>query len=90
MAAFQALGGFISTFADPNVTGLFFNEEGVLMVGTPEEPKRYGDFFYFCFLIINSLFSFSLSVIVFKYKLAVSVPCRIFSIFNRIGTVNCL
>jgi hypothetical protein len=40
MAAFQALGGFISTFADPNVTGLFFNEEGVLMVGTPEEPKK--------------------------------------------------
>ncbi|CAH1779325.1 unnamed protein product [Owenia fusiformis] len=33
MAGFQALGGFISTFADPNSTGLFFNEEGNLCVG---------------------------------------------------------
>ncbi len=40
MAAFQALGGFISTFADPSVTGLYFNEEGVLVAGNPEDfPK---------------------------------------------------
>ena len=28
MAAFQALGGFISTFADPNLSGIYMNEEG--------------------------------------------------------------
>jgi hypothetical protein len=32
MAAFQQLGPFISTFADSDLTGLFVNEEGVLIV----------------------------------------------------------
>ena len=44
MAAFQALGSFISTFADPSNTGLYFSEDGLLMVGNPEEfhiSKRY-------------------------------------------------
>ena len=51
MAAFQALGGFISTFADPNVTGLFFNEEGVLVAGTPDETKRSVKSIFSCSLI---------------------------------------
>lgn len=36
MAAFQQLGPFISTFADSDLTGLFVNEEGVLIVKNPE------------------------------------------------------
>lgn len=37
MSAFQALGGFISTFADPSVTGLYFSEDGTLVATNPEE-----------------------------------------------------
>ena len=37
MSAFQALGGFISTFADPSNTGLYFNDEGDLMAGNPRD-----------------------------------------------------
>ena len=37
MAAFQNLGGFISTFADPGKTGLYFDDEGVLVAGNPED-----------------------------------------------------
>jgi hypothetical protein len=37
MSAFQALGGFISTFADPSNTGLYFNEDGTLIAANPEE-----------------------------------------------------
>ncbi len=37
MAAFQALGTFISTFADHRVTGLYFSEEGVLVASNPED-----------------------------------------------------
>ena len=40
MAAFQALGGFISTFADPDVTGIYLNEDGVLIAGNLDD-KRY-------------------------------------------------
>lgn len=40
MAAFQALGGFISTFADPRVTGLYFNEEGLLVAGKAQEFEQ--------------------------------------------------
>ena len=40
MAAFQCLGSFISTFADPSVTGLYFDDEGVLTVGNPDDFKR--------------------------------------------------
>ncbi|XP_076055930.1 serine/threonine-protein phosphatase 4 regulatory subunit 1-like isoform X3 [Oratosquilla oratoria] len=36
VAAFQNLGPFISTFADPSVTGLHYNEEGILVIGTPQ------------------------------------------------------
>lgn len=32
MSAFQALGPFISTFANPNMTGLYFDEDGILRV----------------------------------------------------------
>lgn len=32
MAAFQQLGPFISTFADPSQTGLFVNDDDVLVV----------------------------------------------------------
>ena len=32
MSAFQALGPFISTFANPNSTGLYFDEDGILRV----------------------------------------------------------
>ncbi|XP_062583021.1 serine/threonine-protein phosphatase 4 regulatory subunit 1-like isoform X2 [Saccostrea cucullata] len=32
MAAFQQLGPFISTFADPGLTGLYVNEDGILSV----------------------------------------------------------
>lgn len=31
MAAFQALGGFISTFANPELTGLSLTEDGEIM-----------------------------------------------------------
>ncbi|XP_021372324.1 serine/threonine-protein phosphatase 4 regulatory subunit 1-like isoform X2 [Mizuhopecten yessoensis] len=36
MAAFQQLGPFISTFADPGVTGLYFDDEGILCIKNPE------------------------------------------------------
>nr|XP_054918659.1 serine/threonine-protein phosphatase 4 regulatory subunit 1-like isoform X5 [Dermacentor andersoni] len=36
IAAFQALGPFISTFADPLRTGLYCSEDGVVSVRTPE------------------------------------------------------
>ena len=45
MAAFQCLGSFISTFADASVTGLYFNDEGVLTVGNAEDFKRYSTVF---------------------------------------------
>lgn len=32
MSAFQALGPFISTFANPNSTGLYFDDDGILRV----------------------------------------------------------
>jgi len=35
MSAFQALGPFISTFANPNTTGLYFDEDGILRVQQP-------------------------------------------------------
>lgn len=38
VAAFQNLGPFISTFADASVTGLHYNEDGVLVIGTPQDP----------------------------------------------------
>ncbi|KAG0719281.1 Serine/threonine-protein phosphatase 4 regulatory subunit 1 [Chionoecetes opilio] len=41
VAAFQNLGPFISTFADPSVTGLHYNEEGVLVIGTPQDPAAH-------------------------------------------------
>lgn len=41
MAAFQNLGPFISTFADASVTGLHYNEDGVLVIGTPQDPADY-------------------------------------------------
>jgi hypothetical protein len=30
MAAFEVLGSFIATFADPSVTGLYLTDDGVL------------------------------------------------------------
>ncbi|XP_041375739.1 serine/threonine-protein phosphatase 4 regulatory subunit 1-like isoform X3 [Gigantopelta aegis] len=36
MAAFQQLGPFISTFADPRTTGLFVNEDGSLFFRNPD------------------------------------------------------
>ncbi|XP_064122974.1 LOW QUALITY PROTEIN: serine/threonine-protein phosphatase 4 regulatory subunit 1-like [Macrobrachium nipponense] len=41
VAAFQNLGPFISTFADASVTGLHYNEDGVLVIGTPQIPSSY-------------------------------------------------
>ncbi|XP_037558719.1 serine/threonine-protein phosphatase 4 regulatory subunit 1-like isoform X1 [Dermacentor silvarum] len=38
IAAFQALGPFISTFADPLRTGLYCSEDGVVSVRTPDGP----------------------------------------------------
>ncbi|XP_077982604.1 serine/threonine-protein phosphatase 4 regulatory subunit 1-like isoform X2 [Glandiceps talaboti] len=40
MAAFQALGPFISTFADPGKTGLAFNEDGTISVKLDDETLR--------------------------------------------------
>ena len=37
-AAYQALGPFISTFADPRKTGLYYNDGGVIVVGKVDEP----------------------------------------------------
>ncbi|XP_071517128.1 serine/threonine-protein phosphatase 4 regulatory subunit 1-like isoform X2 [Panulirus ornatus] len=37
VSAFQNLGPFISTFADASVTGLHYNEDGVLVIGTPHD-----------------------------------------------------
>jgi len=39
VAAFQNLGPFISTFADPSVTGLHYNEDGVLVIGIPADQQ---------------------------------------------------
>lgn len=36
MAAFQQLGPFISTFADPGQTGLYVSDDGILCVNNPE------------------------------------------------------
>ncbi|XP_069112573.1 serine/threonine-protein phosphatase 4 regulatory subunit 1-like isoform X2 [Argopecten irradians] len=36
MAAFQQLGPFISTFADPGVTGLYVDDDGILCIKNPE------------------------------------------------------
>ncbi|XP_042885517.1 serine/threonine-protein phosphatase 4 regulatory subunit 1-like isoform X2 [Penaeus japonicus] len=41
VAAFQNLGPFISTFADAAVTGLHYNEEGALVIGTPQGPAAH-------------------------------------------------
>lgn len=40
MAAFQQLGPFISTFADPDLTGLYVNEEGILCFRHPENIQN--------------------------------------------------
>ncbi|KAK3085905.1 hypothetical protein FSP39_010290 [Pinctada imbricata] len=40
MAAFQQLGPFISTFADPDLTGLYVNEEGILCFRHPEHLQN--------------------------------------------------
>lgn len=46
MAAYQSLGPFISTFADPAESGFYINEEGVLCVlpqrelETPSSPTQ--------------------------------------------------
>ncbi|KAH8019109.1 hypothetical protein HPB51_016747 [Rhipicephalus microplus] len=37
IAAYQALGPFISTFANPMRTGLYCSEDGVVSVQTPED-----------------------------------------------------
>lgn len=37
MAAFQALGPFISTFADPAITALLHNENGEIIITDPEQ-----------------------------------------------------
>ena len=39
MAAFQALGPFISTFADPSLTALLHNENGEIVITDPEQLK---------------------------------------------------
>lgn len=38
MSAFQQLGPFISTFADPALTGLFVNEDGTIVM---RDLQRY-------------------------------------------------
>ena len=43
MAAFQQLGPFISTFADPQTTGLFVNEDGCLFFKHPDGTEGYVD-----------------------------------------------
>ena len=46
MAAYQSLGPFISTFADPAESGFYINEEGVLSaipqreLETPSSPTQ--------------------------------------------------
>ena len=37
MAAFQALGPFISTFADPAITALLHNENGEIIITDPDQ-----------------------------------------------------
>ena len=37
MAAFQALGGFISTFANSSLTGLRLNENGQIVVSQEKQ-----------------------------------------------------
>lgn len=39
MAAFQALGPFISTFADPLITALLHNENGEIIITDPDQLK---------------------------------------------------
>lgn len=36
MAAYQALGPFISTFADPSITALLHNDNGEIVITEPE------------------------------------------------------
>ena len=35
MAAFEALGSFIATFADPKTTGLYLTADGAVIVSPP-------------------------------------------------------
>lgn len=36
MSAFQTLGPFITTFAEPSITGLAYNQQGELVLMNPE------------------------------------------------------
>lgn len=40
MSAFQSLGPFISTFADPQITGLYYKDDGVICVTEPAEEAN--------------------------------------------------
>lgn len=37
MAAFEALGGFIFTFANPDATGLHLTDDGTIVVADPSD-----------------------------------------------------
>ena len=41
MAAFQQLGPFISTFADADLTGMYVDEDGMLVFKPEEIQERY-------------------------------------------------
>ena len=45
MAAFQALGPFISTFADPAITALLHNENGEIVITDPDQLAERWDIF---------------------------------------------
>ena len=56
MAAFQALGPFISTFADPAITALLHNENGEIVITDPDQlAERWRIIYIFLLPILRSL-----------------------------------
>ena len=72
MAAFQALGPFISTFADPAITALLHNDNGEIVIADPEllalrlvslhqlSLSLLQTLFVYCFFMFSSFLSLSL------------------------------
>lgn len=62
-AAFQSLGPFISTFANPSSSGQYFKEESKSSEDTSVEDKNRYDFFKLYFpalLLVDIFFIFSI------------------------------
>jgi len=79
-AAFQSLGPFISTFANPSSSGQYFKEESKSSEDTSVEDKNRYDFFklYFpAFIACEHIFHFLYFIINFLFgDFAISLDCK--------------